>query len=170
MPRPLRVGIQLPEVERDVRWPEYVAMAKAAEDSGFDSLWVGDHLLYRSDGRPERGPWDAWTLLAGLAAVTERVRLGPPDACLGLPAPGLRAGPLLEGRCRRPASEALAKDPADDREQRRACPRHRASSCRYLEHLVRRLRQYAGGVRVPERASERLGGARGTEARRDRAK
>ena len=29
--RPLRVGIQLPEVEREVRWPEYVAMARAAE-------------------------------------------------------------------------------------------------------------------------------------------
>ena len=28
--RPLRVGIQLPEVEREVRWPEYIAMAKAA--------------------------------------------------------------------------------------------------------------------------------------------
>jgi alkanesulfonate monooxygenase SsuD/methylene tetrahydromethanopterin reductase-like flavin-dependent oxidoreductase (luciferase family) len=57
--RPLRVGIQLPEVEREVRWPEYAAMARAAEEVGFDSIWVGDHLLYRGDGRPERGPWDA---------------------------------------------------------------------------------------------------------------
>ena len=53
--RPLRVGIQLPEVERDVRWPEYVAMARAAEEVGFDSIWVGDHLLYRGDGRPSAG-------------------------------------------------------------------------------------------------------------------
>src|SRR5439155_24653211 len=37
-PRPLKVGIQLPEVEREVRWPEYVAMARLAEDVGFDSL------------------------------------------------------------------------------------------------------------------------------------
>jgi probable F420-dependent oxidoreductase len=87
----LRVGVQLPEVEREVRWPEYVAMAQAAEEVGFDSIWVGDHLLYRGDGRPERGPWEAWTLLAGLAAVTERVRLGPLVACAGFHAPAMLA-------------------------------------------------------------------------------
>ena len=89
--RPLRVGIQLPEVERDVRWPEYVAMARAAEEVGFDSVWVGDHLLYRGGGRPERGPWDAWTLLAGVAAVTERVRIGPLVACTAFRSPGVLA-------------------------------------------------------------------------------
>lgn len=86
-----RVGIQLPEVERDVRWPEYVAMARAAEAAGFESIWVGDHHLYRGDGRPERGPWEAWTLLAGLAAVTQRVRVGPLVACLGFHPPGIAA-------------------------------------------------------------------------------
>lgn len=83
----LRVGVQLPEVEREVRWPEYVGMARAAEEVGFDSIWVGDHYLYRGDGRPERGPWEAWTLLAGLANVTQRVRLGPLVACLNFHPP-----------------------------------------------------------------------------------
>jgi probable F420-dependent oxidoreductase len=87
----LRVGVQLPEVERDVSWPELTAIARAAEETGFDSIWVGDHLLYRDDGRPERGPWDAWTSLAALAAITERVRLGPLVACAGFHPPGVLA-------------------------------------------------------------------------------
>jgi probable F420-dependent oxidoreductase len=85
------VGVQLPEVERDVRWPEIVSMARAAEDVGFDSIWLGDHLLYRGNGRPERGPWDAWTTLAALAASTERVRLGPLVACAAFHPPGILA-------------------------------------------------------------------------------
>ena len=87
----MRLGIQLPEVERDVRWPEYLALARAAEESGFDSIHVGDHLLYRNDGRSERGPWEAWTLLSALAAATERVRLGPLVACTAFHPPGLIA-------------------------------------------------------------------------------
>src|SRR6185312_13529658 len=91
MTKGLRVGVQLPEVERVVRWPEYAAMARAAEEVGFDSVWVGDHLLYRDDGRPERGPWDAWTLLAGLAMATERVGIGPLVACTAFHRPGVLA-------------------------------------------------------------------------------
>jgi len=87
----VRLGVQLPEVERQVSWPEYAAMARAAEDVGFDSVWLGDHLLYRGDGRDERGPWDAWSMLAALAAVTTRVRLGPLVACTAFSSPGLLA-------------------------------------------------------------------------------
>ena len=89
--RRLRIGVQLPEVERHVSWAEYLAMARAAEEVGFDSVWVGDHLLYRGDGREARGPWDAWSVLAAIAATTERVRLGPLVACTAFAAPGLLA-------------------------------------------------------------------------------
>ncbi len=91
MSRPLRVGVQLPEVEREVRWPEYASMARAAEEAGFDSIWVGDHYLYRGDGRPERGPWESWTVLSALAAITERVRLGPLVASLAFHNPAVLA-------------------------------------------------------------------------------
>ncbi|MGH9191249.1 MAG: LLM class flavin-dependent oxidoreductase [Acidimicrobiales bacterium] len=87
----LRVGVQLPEVERHVSWAEYLAMARAAEEVGFDSIWIGDHLLYRGDGREERGPWDAWSLLAAIAATTENARLGPLVACTAFAPPGLLA-------------------------------------------------------------------------------
>jgi probable F420-dependent oxidoreductase len=89
--RPLRIGIQLPEVERPVRWPEVLSMARAAEESGFHSVWLGDHLLYRDPGASERGPWEAWTQLAALAAATERVTLGPLVACAGFHPPGVLA-------------------------------------------------------------------------------
>ena len=87
----MRVGVQLPEVEREVRWPEVAAIARAAEETGFESIWVGDHLLYRDGGGPERGPWDAWTQLAALASITSRVRLGPLVAATAFHAPGLIA-------------------------------------------------------------------------------
>jgi alkanesulfonate monooxygenase SsuD/methylene tetrahydromethanopterin reductase-like flavin-dependent oxidoreductase (luciferase family) len=66
-------------------------MARAAEEVGFDSIWVGDHLLYRGDGDPERAPWEAWTILAALSAATERVELGPLVACTAFHPPGLIA-------------------------------------------------------------------------------
>ena len=87
----LQVGVQLPEVEREVRWPELLEIARTAEASGYDSIWVGDHMLYRGDGRGERGPWDVWTTLAALAAATERVRLGPLVASTAFHPPGLVA-------------------------------------------------------------------------------
>ncbi len=88
--RPLAVGIQLPEVERVVRWPELAAMVREIEDLGFDSIWVGDHLLYDTpEGRS--GPWEAWTQLAAIAAVTERVTIGPLVASTGFHAPAMLA-------------------------------------------------------------------------------
>lgn len=89
--RALRVGIQLPEVERVVRWPEIRAMARLAEQAGFDSLWVGDHLVYRETRRAARGPWEAWTQLAGLAEATSRIALGPLVASTAFHAPAMLA-------------------------------------------------------------------------------
>ncbi|MFL5707503.1 MAG: LLM class flavin-dependent oxidoreductase [Chloroflexota bacterium] len=89
--RPLKVGIQLPEVEREVRWPELLDMVHAVEDLGFDSVWVGEHLLYRWEDRPSSGPWEAWTLLSAIAASTSRIELGPLVACTNFHNPALLA-------------------------------------------------------------------------------
>ncbi len=91
MSRPLSIGVQLPEVERRVPWPELIAMAKTAEDAGFDSLWLGDHLLYDLPDGGVRGPWEVFTSLAALAAVTERVHLGSLVASLGFHEPAMLA-------------------------------------------------------------------------------
>jgi alkanesulfonate monooxygenase SsuD/methylene tetrahydromethanopterin reductase-like flavin-dependent oxidoreductase (luciferase family) len=84
----VRVGVQLPEVERVVCRDELAALARAAEECGFDSVWVGDHLLYRG---PDRGPWDCWSTLAFLAGATDRIGLGPLVACTAFHPPGVLA-------------------------------------------------------------------------------
>ncbi|HEY2888300.1 MAG TPA: LLM class flavin-dependent oxidoreductase [Candidatus Limnocylindrales bacterium] len=92
MSRPLNVGVQLPEVERLVRWPEQLAMARRIEDVGYDAVWVGDHLLYRWPGIADaRGPWECWTMLAAIAASTSRISLGPLVASTSFHAPAMLA-------------------------------------------------------------------------------
>src|SRR5262245_41024114 len=89
--RPIAVGVQLPEVERVVRWPELKAMARLAEQVRFDSIWLGDHLLYRNPGQEATGPWEMWTTLTALAAVTEHIMLGPLVAATSFHSPAMLA-------------------------------------------------------------------------------
>lgn len=86
----MKIGVQLPEVERVVRWPELRRMVELVEQLGFDSIWVGDHHLYRRDG-DVRGPWEAWTQLAAIAALTERVTIAPFVASLTFHSPSVIA-------------------------------------------------------------------------------
>lgn len=86
----MKIGIQLPEVEYEATWRQIADIARVAEETGLDSLWVGDHLLYDLPGG-RRGPWEAWSLLAGLAAITERVEIGPLVAALPFHNPAVLA-------------------------------------------------------------------------------
>ena len=78
-------------MEREVRWPEIIAMARLGEQVGFDSVWVGDHLLYRDEVNGARGPWEAWTMLAAIAAATSRIAIGPLVACTSFHNPAMLA-------------------------------------------------------------------------------
>jgi alkanesulfonate monooxygenase SsuD/methylene tetrahydromethanopterin reductase-like flavin-dependent oxidoreductase (luciferase family) len=78
-------------VEREVRWPEIKSMVQQAETIGFDSVWIGDHLLYRDPDKGARGPWEAWTMLAGIAAATNRITIGPLVACTSFHNPAMLA-------------------------------------------------------------------------------
>jgi F420-dependent oxidoreductase-like protein len=63
------------EGQEGVSWPQWVSLARACEDGGLEGLFRSDH--YRSVfDISGRGSLDAWATLCGLAALTERIRLG----------------------------------------------------------------------------------------------
>jgi len=66
-------------------------MTRLGEQLGFDSVWVGDHLLYRDEAHGARGPWEAWTTLAAIAASTSRIAIGPLVACTSFHNPAMLA-------------------------------------------------------------------------------
>ena len=86
----VKIGVQLPEVEWEVPFPELIAMAQTAEAVGFDSVWLGDHLLYDLDVGA-RGPWEVWTSLAAIAASTSSISIGPLVASTSFHAPAMLA-------------------------------------------------------------------------------
>jgi F420-dependent oxidoreductase-like protein len=61
-------------VDQNLSWPETVERWQLFEQLGFDSVWDCDHFVQPS--RPTGPYFEAWTLLAGLAVRTERIRIG----------------------------------------------------------------------------------------------
>ena len=71
------------------RWPNIVGDATRADEAGIDSIWLADHLL--RPGVPDGHIMEAWTTLAFLAGVTEKVRLGHLVNCVSFRNVGLLA-------------------------------------------------------------------------------
>lgn len=94
--RPCKIGLYLPMAEhsmdgRTPRWSDILAIARRAEELGFDSVFVADHLIYHFEGQETYGIWEGMSLLAALAAATERIELGTGVICTGFRNPALMA-------------------------------------------------------------------------------
>ncbi|MHB6904017.1 TIGR03560 family F420-dependent LLM class oxidoreductase [Streptomyces sp. DB-54] len=66
----------LVEPQQGTTYDAVSTFAQRAENLGFEALMTSDHLVRIGDGSPGPGPLHAWTLLAGLARDTQRMRLG----------------------------------------------------------------------------------------------
>jgi alkanesulfonate monooxygenase SsuD/methylene tetrahydromethanopterin reductase-like flavin-dependent oxidoreductase (luciferase family) len=89
----MKVGLDMPLNDRTgLGWKELRDIAMAAEDSGFDSIWVDDHLLYHYDGNDEpNGNRESWAMLTAIAAHTKTVELGHLVLGMGFRNPALLA-------------------------------------------------------------------------------
>jgi len=77
----MKIGLQIPNFSfgtpEDQMFEQVMARASAAEESGFDSVWVMDHFYQLPPlGGPTQPMLEAYTLLGAIGARTHRVRLG----------------------------------------------------------------------------------------------
>ncbi len=87
----MKIGLMLPLAESETPgWATLRDMALAAEETGLDSVFGADHLIFRPDGRTE-GIHESWTLLTAVAALTSRVEIGPLVLALPFRPPALTA-------------------------------------------------------------------------------
>ena len=87
----MKIGLMLALGESEAGgWTNLRALALAAEEHGLDSVWGADHLIFRDRGETE-GIHECWTVLTAIAAITERVEIGPMVLALPFRNPALTA-------------------------------------------------------------------------------
>lgn len=95
--RPMSLGLMLPIGEGShfgatPRFTDMVEMAQAAREVGFEAIWLADHFLFEnSEDGSVRGVWEAFTMIAAVAAVVPDVQIGSLVACTGFRNPGVIA-------------------------------------------------------------------------------
>ncbi len=75
----MKFGLLLPHFGEEASREKLLEGSKLAEQMGFDSVWVRDHLVFEPHGemeKPNRTFYDALTTLTAIGAVTERLELG----------------------------------------------------------------------------------------------
>jgi alkanesulfonate monooxygenase SsuD/methylene tetrahydromethanopterin reductase-like flavin-dependent oxidoreductase (luciferase family) len=75
----MKFGLLLPHFGEHADRDKLLRGSKRAEELGFDSVWVRDHLVFEPHGemeKPNREFYDALTTLTAIGAVTERIQLG----------------------------------------------------------------------------------------------
>src|SRR3990172_6449516 len=71
--RPIQFGVQI--APEKATYDDIVAAFQAIEAAGYDSAWLNDHFIPIM-GDKDQSHFESWTLLAALAAQTQRIRLG----------------------------------------------------------------------------------------------
>jgi FMNH2-dependent dimethyl sulfone monooxygenase len=84
----MRFGVVLHVTAKYASWDTFLTIAKKAEQLGYDSVWVSDHLI-SPDGRSYG--LEAWTVLSALASSTRDLRLGTYVLCNQFRHPSLLA-------------------------------------------------------------------------------
>jgi alkanesulfonate monooxygenase SsuD/methylene tetrahydromethanopterin reductase-like flavin-dependent oxidoreductase (luciferase family) len=99
------IGVILPIAEGSAfggtpHFADILEMTRTAADIGLDAVWIIDHFLFRLEpdndfqmpvSADDRGLWECFTTMAGLASATERIQIGALVACTGFRNPGLVA-------------------------------------------------------------------------------
>ena len=103
--RPMGIGVILPIAEKSAfggtpHFADVLEMTRTANDVGLDAVWIIDHFVFRLEpdndfnmpaDQDDKGVWECFTTMAGLASATERIQIGALVACTGFRNPGLVA-------------------------------------------------------------------------------
>jgi F420-dependent oxidoreductase-like protein len=86
----MRFGVFVPQgwrldltgIDPSAQWAAMLDVARAADDSPFESIWVYDHF-HTVPVPTDEATHEAWSLMAAFGATTSRVRLGQMCTCMG---------------------------------------------------------------------------------------
>ncbi|HYJ13252.1 MAG TPA: LLM class flavin-dependent oxidoreductase, partial [Thermomicrobiales bacterium] len=93
--RKTSLGLMVPVSDRASfvtlpRYADVLEISQVAAATGIETLWFADHFSFPGDDGL-RGAWEAWTLMAAIAARVPNVTIGPMVACTAYRNPGVIA-------------------------------------------------------------------------------